>query len=206
MISPELLEKSISERVKCLGVGERYAGAELSRCRIQDALKKYLLDIEKNFKDGRGLLVAGPVGVGKTSALVVVLKVILKATAWRQGIRYFGEGETEYAGPVFFKSCAFTTSNKIFNAVFNKEYDFLDTLRTSEFLFIDDFGREHWTDYAFAAFEDLIDFRYANKKPMYITTNLPAKELLSNSKCLRVSDRWKECCEWLQITGDSMRH
>lgn len=205
MISPELLEKSISEKIKLLGVGDRYADAELSRCRIEKEIKGYFQNLKDNFKNGKGLLIAGPVGVGKTSALIVILKNILKASSWRTGIRYWGEGETEYVGDVFFKTCAFSTSNQIFNGVFDKKWEFLENLRTVDFLFIDDFGREHFTEYAFTWFEDLIDFRYANKKPMYITTNLPTKELLKDSKFLRVSDRWKECCEWFQITGASMR-
>jgi len=40
-------------------------------------IRKYFIDLEANVIEGKGLLFCGPVGVGKTCTLVVIIKMLM---------------------------------------------------------------------------------------------------------------------------------
>jgi len=204
-ISETLLEKSISEKLDKLRIGNRYRNSDINKCRSRTDIEKYLENLSDNFSRGKGLLLVGPVGVGKTCSLIVLLKGILKRTARERVVTYTSDNKTEGTGQIGFASTLFATSNKIFNAVFRKDEVFLSALQNVQFLFIDDFGREYFSDFAWSSFEEMIDYRYSNKLCTFVTTNLTAKALAGNEKLGRVVDRWRECCDMIQISGESMR-
>lgn len=204
-ISETLLERSIFNRLVALKIGIRYRDSDINRCRARADIEKYLDGLTANYISGKGLLLVGPVGVGKTCSLIVLLMGILKRTAREQMVTYASDNKTEGTGVVGFPSILFATSNKIFNAVFRKDEVFLAALQNVKFLFIDDFGREYFSDYAWSSFEEMIDHRYSNKLCTFVTTNLTAQDLAGNEKLGRVVDRWRECCDMIQISGESMR-
>ena len=203
-ISETRLAELICERLVFLGIGQRYLQANIEKCRVQKEIREYLARLPENAIAGKGLIIVGPVGVGKTCTLIVLLRNILRSSATVEYAIY-ADGKRAPTGNILLTTSQFATSNKIFNAVFRKENQFLQELQTTAFLFIDDFGREYYTDYAFSTFEELIDYRYANKLPTFVTTNLTTSALRENNKFARVVDRWRECCDTIQIPGESMR-
>ena len=203
-ISANILEKLISERLELLNIGTRYHDADIEKCRAKKQLVLYSKNLAENSLSGRGLLILGPVGVGKTCSLVVMLKTILSKYIKTETVIGF-DRERFTTGQFTYPPCRFATINQIFSAIFQKNNELIEQLTRTRFLFIDDFGRGYYHDFPFSAFEELIDFRYANKLPTYITSNQTAALLSEEPKYRRVVDRWRECCTTIQISGSSMR-
>jgi len=187
-----------------MNIGARYHDASIEKCRAKEQLLVYSNDLSKNSLAGRGLLILGPVGVGKTCSLVVLLKTILVKYIKPETVIGFDQ-ERFNTGEFTYPPCQSSTINQIFSAIFQKNNELIERLTRTSFLFLDDFGRGYYHDFPFSAFEELIDFRYANKLPTYITSNQTAGSLSEEPKYRRVIDRWRECCTTIQITGSSMR-
>lgn len=66
-------------------------------------------------------------------------------------------------------------------------------------LILDDFGAQHETEWAASKLEQIVDYRYVNKKPLIATTNLALNRLQA-----RIADRLAEGV-LVQLTGESFR-
>lgn len=73
-------------------------------------------------------------------------------------------------------------------------------------IFIDDLGREHFTDKGFgiAEWDLFFDYRYENKLPTIATTNMNPEQFVQKYN-KRIYDRLRETALWIEFTGDSMR-
>lgn len=178
--------------------------ADLSKCRANKELHKYFENVQEKVLQGKGLILSGPVGVGKTCSLVVIARELLKQSCREIKMMTHSE-ELTPTGQYTFTTILFTSSNRLFRAIFNKDRDLIDYANECRCLIIDDFGREYYHDFPFSEFEEIIDYRYANLKPVYVSTNLSATALNENKNFQRVVDRWRECCDVIQISGKSMR-
>lgn len=80
-------------------------------------------------------------------------------------------------------------------------------LEKPSLLILDDLGAERDTDYMNEIVFEVINLRYRRSKPMIITTNLSATELM-NTEAVgknRIYDRLIECCEPVEVSGPSRR-
>jgi len=66
-------------------------------------------------------------------------------------------------------------------------------------LILDDFGAQHETEWAASKLEQIVDYRYVNKKPLIATTNIALNRLPA-----RIADRLSEGV-LVQLTGESFR-
>jgi DNA replication protein DnaC len=66
-------------------------------------------------------------------------------------------------------------------------------------LILDDFGAQHETEWAASKLEQIVDYRYVNKKPLIATTNIALNRLPA-----RIADRLAEGV-LVQLTGESFR-
>ena len=182
-----------------MGVGERFFEVNIGRSMIPKELTEYVKNLEKNVGEGRGLLILGPTGTGKTSSLVVIMKHILKKYGCILG--------SDLGLRILKTDCEmiFASSNQVFNSIFNREFDFINDCRLVEILMIDDFGREYFHDFPFSEFEDMIDYRYSHKLSTFVTSNLTPKALREIKAYRRVVDRWIQTNDIIQISGPSMR-
>jgi DNA replication protein DnaC len=71
--------------------------------------------------------------------------------------------------------------------------------QTVHLLILDDFGAQHETEWATSKLEQIVDYRYVNKKPLIATTNIALTRLPA-----RIADRLAEG-ELIQLTGESFR-
>lgn len=188
------------EALRKAGIGEKYLYADIEKCRVKDKIRMWFDNFTYNYNTGKGVLLTGPVGTGKTSTLVLMAIGIIRC----KGYRFSGRGEDRQVAGASLKGI-FTSSNAIFSAIFRKKYEFIDNCKKVGSLFIDDFGREYYHDFPFSEFEEIIEYRYANQKPTFVSTNLTRETLTENENFQRVVDRWRECCYVWQIGGDSMR-
>jgi len=115
-------------------------------------LKNYIEMLDKNKSNGTGLYLFGNSGTGKTSLGCLVMLEALK-----HGY-----------------SCYFCVVDQYRKSLFESNSEVLDKIRNSQFLMIDDIGREFQDSKGFieSYLDDLVRHRTDNLTPTIITSNL----------------------------------
>jgi len=189
------VKKYLSDRK----VGKRYHDAICEETKIQGELRTFIDNLNGHIKAGRGMVILGAVGTGKTCCLVVLIKALL----CKDGYRVLGDAENNIIRLDF--SIVFTRSSDLFNLICEKKEPFIDKCLNADILMIDDFGQEYDHSFPFSKFEDLVEYRYANQLSTFVTSNLTPDALKNNNKYQRVVDRWRESNIIINISGSSMR-
>jgi len=145
----------------------------------------------------RGLLLMGPVGVGKTHLAVAIL-----------------HGLVEKGVPCLF--CEFGALLKEIQDSYNKvsntsEMTVLAPIYQAEVLVLDELGASKPTDWVRDTMMNVIGKRYNDKKLTIFTTNYmdarrnPADETLEDRIGVRLRSRLYEMCRTVQLDGDDYR-
>jgi len=156
------------------------------RIRDRDKLDK---KIEEMFETGRGIILFGDVGVGKTTDLVYIIKRI-----YREQGDYNDRDDPDIPIAFYFMRNLFNILHQGGKATIRK------------YVILDDWGREYATDFSFSQFEGFIEEIYGKEIRLVITTNLTKEQFLNRDGWLRITDRVREMCAVLEIPGKSMRH
>jgi DNA replication protein DnaC len=146
---------------------------------------------------GRGLLFAGPVGVGKTHLAVAILR-----------------GLTEKGVPGLF--CEYGSLLKEIQDSYNSvsrtsEMSVLAPIYDSEVLVLDELGASKPTEWVLDTMSHIIGRRYNGKKLTIFTTNYtderssPAGETLQDRIGARLRSRLYEMCSTVMIEGEDYR-
>ena len=149
--------------------------------------KRYVENFDTFYKDGKGLLLYGDVGTGKTYIACMIANALI-----------------DKGYPVLV-----TNFSRILNTLqgtFEKQ-EYLDSLNQFKLLVIDDLGVERDTGFAKEQVFSIIDSRYREGKPMIITTNLTMQKLATETELAdkRVYDRLIERCFPVEVKGESRR-
>lgn len=137
---------------------------------------------------GKGLLLYGEVGTGKTFIGACIVNAVIDA------------GYTAQA----------TNFGRIVNAV-NSSYEdrqeVYDELNSYDLLMIDDLAAERDTEYMQEIVFNVIDARARNRKPLIITTNLTGEELNNpgDTRKKRIYSRLYELCLPFEVKGKDRR-
>lgn len=140
--------------------------------------KNYVDKFDKALDEGKGLLLLGNVGNGKTFAAACITNALI---------------DKGYACMM----TNFETISNVLQSCYEERYRFIDELNSFDLLVIDDLGSERNTEYMQkGVVNTIIDNRYRSCKPMIITTNLTQEEFCNpqdvDSK--RIYSRLKEVC------------
>lgn len=199
LASKEIDEKEAAYRIRCdrrdfeewmksVGIGERYWEATRDGIRENhDLICDYLDNLKENVADGRGLILSGPTGTGKSGVLALIAK------------------QAESIG-----SCKYLTVTRLMRGLIDisrkqsNEND-MQSYPRWKLLLLDEFGSAYEHDYVFAAFEDYIGWRYDNKLATCIATNLTPEGLKSAPNYARMLDRWRGTCLPVVMSGESLR-
>ncbi len=96
-----------------------------------------------------------------------------------------------------------------FNGGEHTEEEILKIYEDCDLLIIDDLGKEKPTEWALQMIYSIVDRRYNSYKPIIITTNFNADELIKklgdSSIANAIMDRLFEICEYVSIEGESYR-
>ena len=156
--------------------------------KISSAMKNYVKNFTEFKKDGKGLLLYGTVGTGKTYFAACIANALID------------EGY----------SVLMTNFARLTNSIqgtFEGKNEFIDSLQRYTLLIIDDLGAERKSDFMQEQVFQIIDARYRSSLPMIITSNLTAEEIKKPQEVgySRIYDRILERCFPVAVTGESRR-
>lgn len=152
---------------------------------IIDIAKKFVDNFDDNFKNGRGLVLFGGVGCGKTYASVCIANALIDKG----------------------KRCKLTSFPQIareWEGAYGHKEEYLTALNANDLLIIDDLGVERDAPIIYEMMYAVIDSRSRAKKPLIITTNLTSDEL-KNDVDKRINSRLFDMCDFKECVGEDRR-
>lgn len=179
-------------RVKCFAESNMaswtFAADDRKTPKISDAMQRYVDNFPEFRKDGKGLLLYGNVGTGKTYFAACVANALI---------------DKGYLAMM-------TKFSRLTNQIqgkFEGKQEFIDNLNFYDLLIIDDLGVERTTEFMQETVYNIIDGRYRSGLPFIITTNLTIDEIKKpqNISCSRIYDRILERCFPVEVSGGSRR-
>lgn len=152
------------------------------------ACAAYVSSFSDKRKSGMGLMVYGPVGVGKTHMAACVCNALIDAgrKCRMTSIRWLvNVGEERYGGWA----------------------ELLRNLRRYDLVVLDDLGTERNSGYMDERCFDIVDHLYSHNIPMVVTTNLTLERIANpNGKmATRILDRIKERTQTVGMQGQNRR-
>lgn len=156
--------------------------------KLTAVIRRYVDHFDKMEKGGKGLLLYGGVGTGKTYAACEAANALID-----QGV-----------------SALVTNFSRIANTLqgmFNGRQEYLDSLNDFRLLVLDDLGIERNSAYMQEIVYSIIDGRYRANLPMIITTNTPIEQIKNPESVerARIYDRILERCFPVEVSGGSKR-
>jgi len=165
-----------------------FANDDLSNEKITKAMQNYVDNFEELRKTGKGLLLYGSVGTGKTFAACEVANALI-----------------DKGYPVLVTNFARLTNT--IQGMFEGKQTYIDSLNRFQLLVIDDLGAERKSEFMQEMVYNIIDSRYRSGLPLIITTNLTIEEIKKPNDIgnTRIYDRILERCFPIEVTGGSRR-
>ena len=165
-----------------------FANDDCKNLKITNAMHKYVDNFNELSKNGKGLLLYGDVGTGKTYYAACIANALI---------------ENGY-------TALMTNFSRVTNTIqglFEGKQEYLDSLNRFSLLILDDLGIERDTGYMKEQVFNIIDSRYRTGKPMIVTTNLSLAQMTNCDDIdrKRIYDRIIERCHPIEVKGESRR-
>lgn len=165
-----------------------FANDDRANPKLSDAMARYAEQFPRFLKEGKGLLLYGPVGTGKSYYAACIANRVI---------------EQGYSA----KMTNFATLTNDLGGMSEGKNRYIQELSGYALLIIDDLGAERKSEYMQELIFNIIDSRCRSGKPMIITTNLTGDEIKNpdNTGYARIYDRLLGCCFPQEIAGRSRR-
>lgn len=164
-----------------------FANDDMSNEKVTKAMQNYVDNFSELKKQGKGLLLYGNCGTGKTYSACEVANALIDK-GYSVLVTNFARVLNELQG------------------TFEKE-DVIDRINSHSLLVLDDLGIERDTAFAREQVYNIIDARYRAGLPMIITTNLTMDKIKSTQDIdsMRIYDRILERCFPIEFVGENRR-
>ena len=188
----ERLEEIDRKRRICFGQAAMrswsFENDDKSNAKLSEAMLRYSVNFPHFLKEGKGLLLFGPVGTGKSFFAACIANRVI---------------DMGYAA----KMTNFATLTNDLQGMNEGRNQYIEDLNRYALLIIDDLGAERKSEYMQEMVFNIIDSRCRSGLPMVITTNLSGEEIKKpeNTGYARIYDRLLGCCFPQEITGPSRR-
>ena len=165
-----------------------FANDDRKNEKISNAMQKYADNFEGYRKEGKGLLLYGSCGTGKSYLAACIANALI---------------DKGYSAKM---SNFSRMSNEIFDTKEGKQA-FIDSFNSYSLLILDDLGAERTTEWMKEMVYTIIDNRYRAGLPFIITTNLTMQQITSPQEVAyaRIYDRILERCIPVEVDGVSRR-
>lgn len=162
-----------------------FANSDNDNPRLMQAAQNYVANFDELKREGKGLLLYGDCGTGKTYAAGCIANALID-----QGI-----------------PCLMTIFSRVLNTLWGieKKQEYIDAFNQYSLLVLDDLGAERQSEYVAEQVFNIIDSRCRAKLPMIVTTNLTLRELTAPQANKRIYDRLLGVCHPVEVTGESRR-
>lgn len=165
-----------------------FANDDLHNEKLTKVMQNYVDNFSELKKQGKGLLLYGTVGTGKTYSACEVANALID-----KGI-----------------PCLVTNFSRLTNTIqgmYDGKQEYIDSLNNFDLIVIDDLGAERKSEYMQEMVFNIVDNRYRSGLPMIVTTNLTIEELKNPSGITswRIYDRILEKCFPIEVSGGSRR-
>lgn len=156
--------------------------------RLSRVARNYVDNFVEMKRKGKGLLLYGTVGTGKTFMSACIANALI-----------------EKGYPCLVTNFARLTNT--LSGMYEGKQQYLDSLNGFDLLVIDDLASERDTEYMAEIVQNIIDARYRSGLPLIITTNLSAEELKhpADIRKQRVFSRLFEVCVPVEVKGVDRR-
>lgn len=165
-----------------------FAKDDMSNPKLTQAMQSYVAHFAELKAQGKGLLLYGSVGSGKTFAACEVANALI-----------------DLGYPVLVTN--FARLSNTLQGMFDGRQQYIDSLNRFSLLVIDDLAAERDTEYMQEIVYNIIDARYRAGLPMIITTNLSGAQLKNpdNISKERIYSRLLERCHPIEVAGADRR-
>lgn len=166
-----------------------FAADDGSNSKMTNAMQNYVQHFEEFRKQGKGLLLFGGVGTGKTFLAACAANALID-----RGV------------PALVTN--FARISNTLQGMFEGRQEYLDSLNNFPLLVLDDLSAERQTEYMLEIVFNVIDARYRAKLPLIVTTNLTREELMNPAdiRYKRIFSRLFEMCTPIEVAGADRRH
>lgn len=182
------------QRLRSVGFPDRemqqwqFANDDGSNERITTICKRYVEHFPEMRAKGKGLLLFGPVGTGKTYMAACIANALI-----------------DLGYPCMVTNFARLTNT--LSGMRDGKQEYIDSLDKFTLLVIDDLASERDTEFMGEIIFNIIDSRYRSGLPLIITTNLTAEELKkpADVRKQRIYSRLFEMCFVVEVKGRDRR-
>ncbi len=162
-----------------VGVGLRLRHIPIDEALVPAQCAKWIA----SYRRGAGMILAGPVGSGKTVAAIHCLRQV-----YADSERHNVEFQTwEWQPP----TTVYTKARLLYRAVFDRDTVAIERAREADVLVIDEWGGAYESPWPVAEMDGLIDDRWEERRATIITTNVHPTEGTSSFRAMapRAFDR-----------------
>lgn len=167
--------------------GMTFSNDDSPDTKLSKLARRYVEKFSEMRERGKGLLLYGTVGTGKTFYAACIVNALID-----KGV-----------------PCLMTNFSRLTTALLDadKKMSFLNDLDKYELLVIDDLSAERNTEYVADTVQMVVDARYTSGKPLIVTTNLTADELIRPAEIRdkRLFSRLYDMCVPYEVKGGDRR-
>lgn len=182
------------KRLRQMGFPERemqewtFANADGSNEKLISAAQRYVDNFKEIRKNGKGLLLFGTVGTGKTFISACIANALI-----------------DRGYPVLMTNFA-RIANTV-SGMWEGKQEYYDSLNDYQLLVLDDLAAERKTEYMSEIVFNVVDARYRAGLPLIVTTNLTSEELKhpADISYQRTFSRLLEMCVPVKVDGKDKR-